>query len=285
MTAWGFFFLYATHFPQEMFRPPEKENKLEKKKTLHRICLIFFWLLFCKRTNANIIHEALCRRERRRTKSQAAHRWVTHCSHSITLPRLGWETLRILMYVKPPPGSDAARPCSKVTKCKLCYGASVWNQLIIEIEKEEWGRGWVGGGDSVLEKSGSWISNAIFFFSRRMRFKWRRFEYSKSGYADPQASRFHICMREFSRWARARVCRRAPVCKRKVIQGASGQFPSTCFSGNMIGCTSLFLNKQKAQTSRRRNIIHCSSFLIYCTQENTFAPGAWNFICLIIIYT
>lgn len=33
-------------------------------------------------------------------------------------------------------GSYRERPCSKVTVCKLCYGVSVWNQIIIEIEWE-----------------------------------------------------------------------------------------------------------------------------------------------------
>lgn len=155
VTIWGVFFLYATHFPQDMFRPPEKNTK----KSLHWICLIFFWLLFCKKDKCKYNPRSIV------SQRKATHKVIGSVQMSDTLfsqdhtstARLR-ETLRILMYVKPPPGSNAARPCSKVTKCKLCYGASVWNRLIIEIEKEE------GGGIRSWRRAGVGSRMQFFFF-------------------------------------------------------------------------------------------------------------------------
>lgn len=213
-----------------------------KKNPALDLSLFFLGLLFCKRTNANIIHETLCRRERRHT----AYRWVTHCSRRITLPPLGWETLRILMYVKPPPGSDAARPCSKVTKCKLCCGASVWNRLIIEIEKEEWERGWEGGFSLGV---GSRVQFFLFFLAA-----------CDSNGGDLNVANRVMLTRGLpgstfacGNLAGERARRRAPVGKRKVIQGASRQVPSTRhYLWQCDRVTSLFLYKQKAENIQKK---------------------------------
>lgn len=91
--------------------------------------------------------------------------------------------------------------------------------LLLRLKKRSGGR--VGREDSVLEKSGSWISNANFFLAA----------------CDSNGGDLNIANRVMltrglpgstfacGNLADERARRRAAVCKRKVIQGASGQFP------------------------------------------------------------
>lgn len=106
----------------------------------------------------------------------------------------------ILMYVKTSPGSEAGASLQQGDKVQIV----LW--FVCMKLADYWD--WRGEGER------RWITNAIF---AAQSFKCRRFEYSKSGYADPRPSCWHICT-----WKKI-FCRQVvqtqtlPLCKRRQV--------------------------------------------------------------------
>lgn len=211
LQIWGTF--YATHVSKDISQPSEKASW---------ISLFFGRECYLWRTNANTIQEALCSKERHNTPNHWQYTWVTHCSPRITCLPFSYITGVQLLHVpysnvcKNLGGSYRERPCSKVTMCKLHYGVSVWNQIIIEIE-------WEGGVFSHGRKKGTW-SQMQFSTCDSNRERWS--EYRKSGLRWPVGFHFSIVLCEFSTCA----CAYGPfVLEVHVFLGAPVQFPvSTC---------------------------------------------------------